>query len=70
MKLDMEHQVGCMVNGKLLEMPVCSRNDCMQVRDSMMGMRSSGEPASVLQSFMKMGETFSIYKSDICYGGA
>ncbi len=62
LKLDMEHQVGCMVNGKLLEMPVCSRNDCMQVRDSMMGMRSSGEPASVLQSFMKMGRHFQYTK--------
>ena len=62
LKLDMEHQVGCMVNGKLLEMPVCSRNDCMQVRDSMMGMRSSGKPASVLQSFMKMGRHFQYTK--------
>ena len=62
LRLDMEHQVGCMTDGKLLEMPVCSRTDSMKVRDSMMGMRSSEEPSAVIRSFMKMGRQFQYTK--------
>lgn len=58
LKLDIEHRVGCMVNGRLLEFPVCSRTDIRKVRDSMMGMRAQEGPDHIIQTFMKAGRQF------------
>lgn len=62
LELEMEHQVGCMIHGRLLEMPVRSRSGGMQLRDSIMGMHAEGEPSDVIRSFMKQGRQFAYTK--------
>lgn len=62
LKLNMEYQVGCMLNGTLLEMPVCSRHDCMKVKKSMMSMQVTDALTGIIQNFMKMRRQYQYTK--------
>lgn len=53
LKLDMEHQVGCMIHGKMVEIPVRSRNDSAEVLGTIMGMKATEKTSDIIETFIK-----------------
>lgn len=53
LKLDMEHQVGCMIRGNMVEIPVRSRNDSAEVLGTIMGMKATENASDIIETFIK-----------------